>query len=354
MPAESWDGEVRILRRAAFPLAVSLAYRLQRLMNPQPDPECDAQGHPRRGSAWPRRLSILSYLVSCWWFLRRHRADINLLHAHTAEWVAGFAAWAGSRLDLPVVAKEAMLPVLPAMEAEVPFRRCWEKYRRRAVFFAMTSAIADALQREGVDRRRIALVPNGVELPPEQSDVAGNRDVLMVANFSQGFAHKGFDLLIEAWSQVWRDGAGFRLVLAGGGDAQPWVLRARELGCAESVAFTGFQEELAATYARTAFFVLPSRKEGMSNALLEAMSWGIPAVVSNIPGNLAVVRPGQEGLVVEAGDSSSLAMALRRMCNDPALRVAMGRAARARIAENFSMERVADAALSAYREICSP
>lgn len=81
--------------------------------------------------------------------------------------------------------------------------------------------------------------------------------------------------------------------------------------------------------------MLPSRLEGTPNALLEAMSCGLPVIVSNgAPGLLELVEDGVTGLVVPVNDAAALAAALRRLASDGELRSRLGEAARARVSEH--------------------
>jgi glycosyltransferase involved in cell wall biosynthesis len=91
----------------------------------------------------------------------------------------------------------------------------------------------------------------------------------------------------------------------------------------------------------------------MSNALLESQSWGIPAVVSAIPGNRAVVDDETNGLVVPVDDARALAAAIVRLLADPALRARLGGQARQRMIRDFSIASVAARIASLYREIAA-
>ena len=94
------------------------------------------------------------------------------------------------------------------------------------------------------------------------------------------------------------------------------------------VQFLGFQTNPLALYQHGAVFVLPSRFEGMPNALLEAMGSGLAVIVSNAsPGPLEVVQHGESGWVVPTEQVDSLADAMQRLAEDPALRFRLGSSA---------------------------
>jgi glycosyltransferase involved in cell wall biosynthesis len=95
-------------------------------------------------------------------------------------------------------------------------------------------------------------------------------------------------------------------------------------------------------------FVLSSLNEGISNTILEAMASGLPVVATKVGGNDELVRDGETGLLVPAGDPAALAAALRRYLREPALREAHSRAARAHALADFSMEAMVRGYLDVY------
>ncbi len=97
--------------------------------------------------------------------------------------------------------------------------------------------------------------------------------------------------------------------------------------------------------------VLPSRTEGMSNALLEAMAMARPVVATAVGGNVDVVRDRATGRLVPPGDPSSLAGALLELLAHPTAAEALGRSARAWVAESLSLERMLKRYENLYRSL---
>ncbi|MCX6995545.1 MAG: glycosyltransferase family 4 protein, partial [Kiritimatiellaeota bacterium] len=283
-------------------------------------------------------------------FLLRRGRDFDLIHVHTSEWIAGFAVWLGRRLRCPVLCKVATLPALPALSRRVPFGRAWDRLRRQAEFVALNEAMAAELRAAGVPEQRVRVVPNSVELP----DCSGRREdtdlVLFVGNLTQ-HEYKAFDTLFDAWALVHAEHPSARLAVLGGGDPTPWERYLDARGCRAAVVFEGFVRDVNTWYARAAVLVLPSRQEGMSNALLEAQSWGVPAVVSDIPANLAVVSDGENGLVAAVNDADALAAGMLRLLRDARLRADMGAAARRRTEQRYALEVVADRTCAVYETL---
>ena len=143
-------------------------------------------------------------------------------------------------------------------------------------------------------------------------------------------------------------GADARLWLVGWGQEEARLRAlAERLGVAERVRFVVGTRDVARCLAGADCFVLASHKEGFSGALLEAMAAGLPLVVSDIPQNLAAV--GEDaGLHFRVGDPDDLGRALQRVRRDPGLARALGDRAAARVAERFSVERVARSLLALY------
>ena len=97
------------------------------------------------------------------------------------------------------------------------------------------------------------------------------------------------------------------------------------------------------------FFCLASRREGLAFSLLEAMSLGLAAVVSDVPGNREAV--GEAGLRAPFGDRAAFAGALAQLCRDPALRKSLGERGRARVAARFGAREMVSRTREVYDEV---
>ncbi|MDE0840468.1 MAG: glycosyltransferase family 4 protein, partial [Kiritimatiellae bacterium] len=267
---------------------------------------------------------------------------------HTSEWIAGFAVWIGGCLHLPVVCKVATLPVMRPLDRAIPFRRRLATLRTRCEFMAQNEAQADELRSTGIDAARIRVIPNSVTIPDvSQREPDGNL-VLFVGNLTQMNAHKAFDVLFDGWAELVSRCPDARLVVAGAGESSEWEARLEARNARASVEFLGRVDNVDDYYRRAAVFVLPSRQEGLSNALLESQSWGVPAVVSDIPGNVGVVTNGENGFVVSVDDVSALADGMETLLKDDAKRDAMGRKARERMERGFNIAAIAQTVESTY------
>lgn len=297
---------------------------------------------------WCSRLLFIIELRR--WFAN-NAISVDLIHVHEAAWLAGVAAWLGAKHRVPVLAKTSTEPALPTIGYDVPFRFFWHRHRKNCFFIAQHDGLVCGLTSQGISRDRIFILPNGIDIPRNKAAPQQPGPVLYVGNFSQGAHWKAFDVLIQAWSLVHRKYPHVRLHMVGGGDHVQWERLAVKLGCRNAISFLGMLSDISSQYESACLFVLPSRVEGVSNALLEAQSFGLPCVVSDIPGNLTVVKDKQNGLTVPVGNHLALADAIIRLLSDPNLRGRLGGAARAKAERSFSMQSTVNRLFTIYQSV---
>lgn len=120
----------------------------------------------------------------------------------------------------------------------------------------------------------------------------------------------------------------------------------------ERVHFAGFRADAPAVMAASDVCALPVLDgEGLSRAVIEAMAYAVPAIVTPVGGNTELIVDGECGLVVPAGDERALADAMQRMYDQPEDRRRMGQAARQRIARHFRHSDTVERTLALYREV---
>ncbi len=134
------------------------------------------------------------------------------------------------------------------------------------------------------------------------------------------------------------------LLVAGDGPQRAAV----DAAAGSAVRVLGFRSDVERLLAAADVLVLPSSREGLSFAILEAMRAGLACIVADGPGNPEAV--GDAGIVVPAGDRAALAAALSRLAADPAERARLGAAARARVAAEFTADALRSVVAAAYRD----
>lgn len=204
-----------------------------------------------------------------------------------------------------------------------------------------------------VEQGKIALIRgSGVDtsLFRPSDEPAGTPIAVIV---SRMLRDKGVCELVEA-ARILRDRAvPLRVVLVGPPDpVNPTSIPAAQLEQWETaglIQWQGPRDDIPDVWRQSHIAVLPSYREGLPKALLEAAASGRPMVATDVPGCRDVVRPNQTGILVPARDPGRLADALQTLATDPEMRQRFGRAAREMVEHEFSEERVLKATLDLYR-----
>lgn len=206
----------------------------------------------------------------------------------------------------------------------------------------------------------VEVIPNGVfpeeiEPMPVRGTFHAGRPCLQRAPYVLflGRLHykKGLDYLAEAFAQLTRKDPHVRLVVAGpdGGDRERFEQRVRSLAIAERVHVVGplYGPEKLAALVDAECLCLPSRQEGFSLAVTEALACGVPPIISESCHFPEVAEAGAGEVVpLEAG---AIAAALSRVLSDPQRRERMGAAGQKLVASRYTWPRVAEQTLEAYR-----
>jgi glycosyltransferase involved in cell wall biosynthesis len=121
----------------------------------------------------------------------------------------------------------------------------------------------------------------------------------------------------------------------------------------DHVRFEGGVTNLRQHLAAADIFVLPSRSEGFSNAIIEAMASSLPVVATDVGGNGEAVKDGITGFLVPPEDPGALSAAILRLISDPSQAKAMGAAGMKVVAERFTTETMMNQIAGAYRNLLS-
>jgi glycosyltransferase involved in cell wall biosynthesis len=265
---------------------------------------------------------------------------------------------AGLGLGVPVVVAERSDPRHQPLGA---VRRGLRRrlYPRAGAVVVQTESVA-RWARQALPGARVAVVPNPAARPQEDGAGGGPRAkggsspqaeglrglVLppsghLVVGMGRLSREKGFDHLVRAFARCAEIHPEWSLVIAGDGDERERLADlASRLGIAARVHLAGRVRHPGGLLRRADLFVLPSRHEGFPNALLEAMACGLPVIAFDCPsGPAEIVRPGQDGVLVPAGDEEGLASAMRRLMGDEEARRRLGERA-VEVLERFSLDAV--------------
>jgi glycosyltransferase involved in cell wall biosynthesis len=217
-----------------------------------------------------------------------------------------------------------------------PFLRSW-LYKYADIVTANSKASVQSLE-VYIPTSKLSYIPNPVIIPSRCATPENSSTILNVARLS---GHKRQLDIIEALSQFKESNSEWTLNILGEGDERKRLLKAIEEKDLEGRVFLpGFVEEISKYYASAAIFVMPSQYEGTPNALLEAMSYAIPAIVSDsLPGAMELIENHKTGLIYKSGNVEDLADNLNLLMSNSNLRKSLGKAAREHV-KRYSPENV--------------
>ncbi|HWB32282.1 MAG TPA: glycosyltransferase [Acidobacteriaceae bacterium] len=226
-----------------------------------------------------------------------------------------------------------------------------------AVFAVSGQVRGHAIDVDGIEPDRVRTIYNGLELEGwqmrEPGAVAGRE--IVIATVGNIRRVKGHDILIRAAREILDKFPDIVFSIAGEVLEQDYFDQlqqlARELGVEDRVRFTGGITDLRAYLSTADIFVLPSRSEGFSNAIIEAMAASLPVVATDVGGNAEAVRHGRNGLIVPPESPGALAAAIAALLSDPGKAAAMGVAGRAIVEEEFTTNAMMHRITAAYSRL---
>jgi glycosyltransferase involved in cell wall biosynthesis len=213
---------------------------------------------------------------------------------------------------------------------------------------ANSQAAANRLRREHVPARKIAVVPNGLDVSPFRARTPRPRPrrVVVVANLRPEKRH---DVLIDAAPRILQHFPDAQFHIVGDGPERARLeAQAAVRGVSGAIVFFGHQPDVPRRLDQADIFVLPSRSEGFPNAVLEAMAAGLPVVASDIEALRELIEHERTGLLVPSGAPGILADTVCRLMGDATLASRLGAHAAADARARYSFDRMVAAFESLY------
>lgn len=294
--------------------------------------------------------------------------NFDIVHIHLGTEPAYAGVKASNYLRKPCIVKignSGQSFDLDRLARKGPFRfgRLMARYvaKNTTRFVVLNDQIQQDLYRWGVTESQIVSIPNGVPTYPpiskenriESRKILGlplDRQVIVcVGKQSQ---KKNHTTLLDAFIKLRNDGNEAFLIFLGDGSMRYELERqALKGGVKDRIIFKGWVNNVLDYLYASDVFVLPSLVEGLSNALLEAMSVGMPCVASNAPGNRTLIKDGANGFMFETHNVTSLANVLKRLFEEKALAEQIGKNARELIQEQYSIQSVAQQYINLYNSM---
>lgn len=281
------------------------------------------------------------------------REQPDLIHSHTHGtniWAALF----GPQAQIKTICHEHTWSFRGQ-----PLRRLGDYYIGRRADRILTVSRADRermIALEKINPAKLTFLPNGIVTPDAlgrniRPQLGLNNSATVAVTLARLDQQKRIDRLVEAAALCGDKNLHF--LIAGDGpfykDLQQQI---NQLGLADRVHLLGRREDRYDLLASSNFFILSSDFEGTPLAALEAMFAGLPVIAPAVGGLADVVESGSEGLLTEA-DAGDLASAIQKIASNASLSQQMGRAARKRVSDNFTLDKTVNRLEEIYQEVLS-
>jgi len=294
----------------------------------------------------PKRRDGIDWSL-IWRLARLFRcAKVDLVHSHN---------W-GTFLYAVLASKLAGVPIIHGEhgknQAELTQSRLkkWTKSllgRRVDRLVTVSRALANEWTDYGVPAKNVQYVPNGVDterfqpcLEKEQARAKFGLPTtgLVIGGIGRFDALKNYEILVVAFAKIGSEFPSLHLALLGQGPCEQRLRdKAKHHGVANRVSFIGWRPDPEVFLSALDVFVLPSKFEGMSNVVLEAMATGLPVVCADLPTHRDVFDPEKEGILISPCTAETLAGILAALLRDPERRRSLGSAARNKMVQQFSI-----------------
>src|SRR6185503_12747100 len=302
-----------------------------------------------------------------WTALRNARTFAHLLRSEQVKIVHTF--FPASDLWGGFVARLSGCPILVSSRRDMGILRLRKHelpYRLVNRLFDQVQAVSEKVRefcilQDHFPPDRVATVYNGVDLdaiddavPAGRSELVADSNAPVVVTVANMRFVKGIDVLVNAAARVRERIPEAILVVIGGALEEPSCAErvnaaVVQLGLAQNFKFLGTRTDVASLLKSSEVFCLPSRSEGMSNALLEAMACGLPCVATDVGGNAEVVTEGGSGFLVPNEDADALAARIVTLLQDRQRAQRMGQEGRRLVESKFTVRHMIERLTFLYR-----
>lgn len=280
-----------------------------------------------------------------------HQQRFDVLHAHDPHALS--AAW--------LARAQARSALVVSRRVAYPLSRDWPglaRYRAAHRIIAVSHFVAESVLAAGIDRSRVAVVYDGVEIPAATSaqvratarrrwNISDATPLLGCVGYL--LPEKGQEFLLRAMKSILAEFSACKLLLAGDGPMRARLESlARELSIGNSVVFAGFVEDTDSVYNALDLFVFPSLAEPLGSSLLAAMAHGLPSVAVASGGVPEIIQDGRNGVLVPPSDARALADAICSLLRDPPASQQLASAARETVVHRFTAAQLAEKNLQEY------
>lgn len=284
----------------------------------------------------------------------------DILHCHMAFGHALVAVVFGQCFHKKVIIKIACAGKFGELETTskfAGFEDALHVLKQADRIVAVSTEVEKELIKFGFNPKRIARIPNGVDTGFfTRKEPLRDRSKKQFILIGRRNPQKGIDIALKALHILKKRGMQQRMNLSlfGSGEYDDnYHSMALKLGVQQLVEFYPFESNILHIYENADCFILPSRGEGLANTLLESMAMGLPSIATKVSGTTDVIEDGIDGLLIQPDDPIGLADAMESVISDFDKALILGKNARQKVENFFSLYSVAEQYSKLYEQLTS-
>ena len=279
------------------------------------------------------------------YFMLSNRTTFDIVHLHTLSWFSLYALLLAKCMNKKTVLKMANVGEygLPPLKESFIGRLQLRIIKTAGVIVAMSNESKKEVCDIGYPVGNVFMTPNGISIPDnidvKRRNPSKRCKVIFVGRLDE---QKNIDSLLQLWAELRvAKSRSATLEICGTGPLEDQLkLQAVQLNISDSVIFRGHVTDVYEYLSNADIFVLPSRAEGNSNAILEAMVAGLPIISTNVGGTVMQVGSQGEEFIVEINDSDKMRRILEALIGNSRKREKTGKEMYMRARNIFSMETI--------------
>lgn len=308
----------------------------------------------RKGAgALTNAISLLGGLFRLWKLIRREKPQVVEMFTHDTNMLVLPLAWlAGVPVRIPT--HHGMIDGFPRWRERI---HAWMVNYLSHDIVVVSDLTKNKAMQEGILAGKIEVISNGIvpvnvegmDRGEIRKQMGVGTDDILLLSVGRLVYQKAHEYLISAMPDVLKQVSNVKVAICGDGVLrQNLEMQIQSLRLEEQIKLLGMQSDVTKYLVAADVFVLPSRWEGLPIALLEAMSVGLPVIATRVEGVDEVVEEGVHGILVKPESAEELVKAILQLSRDTAQRQRMGKAARLRVLNSFTVDRMCEKYLEVF------
>ena len=307
-------------------------------------PVHNLQAYERGAGSLSQGMKLLRGLWRLWGLLVRERFDVVETFTHDSNLLGLPLAWL-ARVPVRIATHRGKIEAFPKWRQVL--HNLLINFQIAHTLIAVSEQTRKQAMHEGVRENRITVIPNGVQPLDTSSvnraavrrDLGLNENDIFLLSVGRLTYQKGHEFLVPAMSTVVDRFPNAKAGICGDGPLRAQLeTQIMQTGLSDHVRLLGAWEDISPLLASAEIFVLPSRWEGLSRALMEAMAAGLPVIAAEVDGIKDLITDGVNGLLVASEDAGMLGNSILQLIADADMRMKLGAAGQAHVLKTHSVD----------------